>query len=304
MENFITDFFTNKDNTLDITKVIFTLLGVVVTAGISLIVALINNSRSKKTLFINTITNNRIEWMNNTKEMINHFIVLTEVNTHSPVKISGDSRFEYFNELSKTRNKILLHLNFKGYIDKKIIETINEIEYSIQVLADFLELYKSTEEKKLEFAFKLYKNELIKINPTLFLENILDFDINSTDKFRSKIQELGGIEELYNSISDVIHEDMLKHIKELNNVLKTEPKKINEIINKLHNDLLAFTQVYMKVEWDRVKKESIGKFKEKENKKFKKKIDSLIDQTNRSTFNYSLNKLENHYRNILEENKK
>lgn len=242
--------------------------------------------------------------MNNTKEMINHFIVLTEVNTHSPVKISGDSRFEYFNELSETRNKILLHLNFKGYIDKKIIETINEIEYSIQVLADFLELYNSTEEKKMEFAFKLYKNELIEINPTLFLENILDFDINNTDEFRSKIQELGGIDELYNSISDVIHKDMLEHIKELNNVLKTGPRKINEIINKLHNDLLAFTQVYMKVEWDRVKKESIGKFKEKENTKFKKKIDSLIDQTNRSTFNYSLNKLENHYRNILKENKK
>lgn len=42
MENFITDFFTNKDNTLDITKVIFTLLGVMITASISLIVALIN----------------------------------------------------------------------------------------------------------------------------------------------------------------------------------------------------------------------------------------------------------------------
>lgn len=304
MVDFITGFFTNKDNTLDITKVIFTLIGVMITAGISLIVALINNSRSKKTLFINTITNNRIEWMNNTKEMINHFIVLTEVNTHSQVKISGDNRFEYFNELSKTRNKILLHLNFKGYIDKKIIETINEIEYSIQVLADLMELYNSTDEKKMEFAFKLYKNELIEKNPKLFIENILDFDINDTEKFRSKIQELGGVNELFNSLSDVVNEDMLKHIEKINSVLKKEPRKINEIINALHNDLLLFTQVYMKVEWDRVKRESIGKLKEKEDEKFEKNIDTLIAQANRSTFNYSLNKLEEHYKNILEENKK
>ncbi|MCT6925125.1 hypothetical protein [Metasolibacillus sp.] len=301
MENFITDFFTNKDNTLDITKVIFTLIGVMITAGISLIVALINNSRSKKTLFINTITNNRIEWMNNTKEMINHFIVLTEVNTHTPVKISGDSKFEYFNELSKTRNKILLHLNFKGYIDSKIIETINKIEYSIQVLADLLELYNSTDEDKRNFALKLYENELIKNNPKLFIENILNLDIDDAEKFRLKIEKLGGVDEVLKSIDDAVHEDILKHINQLNSNLIKEPRKINETINSLHDDLLLYTQVYMKVEWDRVKKESIGKLKEKEDKKFKERVDILIAEANRSTFNYSLNKLEEHYKEKKQE---
>ncbi|MCT1905136.1 hypothetical protein [Oceanobacillus sojae] len=298
MTDFLTDFFTNKDNTIDISKVIFTLVGVMITTSASLIIAIINNRRIKKNLFINTITTNRIEWMNNTKEMINEFIVSTELNSHSPVKYSGQDKFEYFNELSRKRNKILLHLNFKGYLDQKIIDTILKTEYSIQILADLLDLHQANDEKKKEFAFKLYKNELIDKNPKLFIENILKFDIDDKEKLQSKIQEIGGVSELIDTTRDAVTNDIVKHITKINNTLKKEPRKINENVNILHNNLLSYTQVYMKVEWDRVKKESKGKFREKENKRFKKKIDKLISKANNSTFNYSLTKLEDHYKGL------
>ncbi|KLV22129.1 hypothetical protein [Bacillus altitudinis] len=300
MFDFIIDFFTNKDNTIDISKIVFTLIGVLITTGISLVIAIINNSRSKKNLFINTITTNRITWMQNTRQMINDFIVLTETNTHTPIKISGESRFNYFNDLSTLRNRILLHLNSKGYLDQKIIKTINEIEYLIQLLADLLELFNSTDENKNKFIFKLVDNE----HTNLTLEKILGFNSKDAKEIASKIQELGGIDELLDSKNDAIDSVITKQMQKINYNLKNIPREINKNINKLHNNLLIFTQVYMKVEWDRVKKESIGKFKEKENKKFKKKIDILIARANNSTYNYSFNKLEDYVKNRLEQSNK
>ena len=84
------DLFTTKDNTVDVGKIVFTLIGVIVTSIISLSVAIINNRRSKKALFINTITTNRIDWMSKTKLLVSDFIVMTETNKNLLTKYYGD----------------------------------------------------------------------------------------------------------------------------------------------------------------------------------------------------------------------
>lgn len=290
---FLINLFTTKDNTVDVGKIVFTLIGVIVTSIISFSVAIINNSESKKALFINTITTNRIDWMSKTKLLVSDFIVMTETNKNSSTKYYGDTKEKFFYELSKKRNELLLHLNFKGYLDKKISQTILEIENNIQILSELFSLTNLDDKEKINLLFKVYneKDQSDKLKGEL--DNIVKifYDVPSDQQVANLINDEAG----RNRILNAVHEDFSKYSEEINEILKKEPRNFTKKINNLHNDLLIYTQVYMKIEWERVKKESVGKLKKEKEKKLEKRIDLLITEAKGSKgLDYSFDKL-NYY---------
>ena len=287
------DLFTTKDNTVDVGKIVFTLIGVIVTSIISLSVAIINNRRSKKALFINTITTNRIDWMSKTKLLVSDFIVMTETNKNSSTKYYGDTKEEFFYELSQKRNELLLHLNFKGYLDKKISQTILEIEKNIQILSELFSLTNLNDKEKINLLFKVYNEK----DPSDKLKGEFDnivkssYDVPSDQQVADLINDAAGRERMLNAVN----EDFSKYSEDINEKLKKEPRNVTKKINNLHNDLLIYTQVYMKIEWERVKKESVGNLKKEKQKKLKKKIDLLITEAKSSKgLDYSFDKLNNY----------
>jgi hypothetical protein len=104
------DFFLTPENTLDYAKIIGTIIVALVTSAFSLIICIINSARNKKTTFINTITTNRIEWMGKLKQLINDYLVMTELNKFSTLYSQTDKKLNYFRELSAKRNEIAFHL--------------------------------------------------------------------------------------------------------------------------------------------------------------------------------------------------
>lgn len=291
------DFFTNKDNTVHVGKVVFTLLGVIITTAITLIIAIINNKRSKKNLFINTITTNRIEWMTKTKLLISDFIVLTETNKNSLIEYYGNSKVQFFKELSKNRNELLLHLNFKGYLDKKISQTILEIEKNIQILSELFSLKDLKDKEKINLLFKVYNEKDQSDKLIGELDTIVKsfYDVPSNEQVANLINDEAGRER----ILDAVHKDFSEYSEKINEKLINEPRNFTKKINELHNDLLVYTQVYMKIEWERVKKESVGKFRTENDKKLKKRIDKLITEARSSEgLDYSFEKLDDYLESL------
>lgn len=295
--NLLVEFFTNKDNTVDVGKVIFTLLGVIITTVITLVVAVINNKRSKKNLFINTITTNRIEWMTKTKSLISDFIVMTETNKNSSMEYYGDTKVKYFYELSRKRNELLLHLNFKGYLDKKISQTILEIEKNIQILSELFSLKDLKDKEKINLLFKVYneKNQSDKLKGELDTIVKSFYDVPSNEQVANLINDEAGRE----SILDAVQKDFSEYSEKINEKLINEPRNFSKKINELHNDLLVYTQVYMKIEWERVKKESVGKFRTENDETLKKRIDKLITKARSSEgLDYSFEKLDDYLESL------
>jgi len=69
------------------------------------------------------------------------------------------------------------------------------------------------------------------------------------------------------------------------------PKDLLSSVQSLHNELVMLSQIYLKLEWDRVKSESKGKLIPCCDDKYKTDVDINIKEYKLSLYDYSLAKL-------------
>jgi hypothetical protein len=107
-------------------KDIFFSLGIILTFIIG-VWNIINNYRaSRRTAFINTVTAERVKWIEKLRENISEFCGLTY--TWSFSKMGGTPRGnEFVEKIDKLRHVIRLQLNPDGELDKKIEELIARV---------------------------------------------------------------------------------------------------------------------------------------------------------------------------------
>jgi hypothetical protein len=131
-----------------------TLGGISLTFFISLISLYISIRNTRKTLFINSITKSRIEWIGTIRENIAKFCGLTFHVTLTDLEPS--ERRKVLEEIDKVKYLIILQLNREDEFDKKIISTLKmiastakpqnitqlekDIEYLILLTQDLLKL--------------------------------------------------------------------------------------------------------------------------------------------------------------------
>jgi hypothetical protein len=88
---------------------------------------LISNYRaSRKTHFINTVTSQRVKWIEQLRQDISTFSGLTHTWCFSELE-GKPEEYEILKEIDKLRHVIRLRLNPKGEYDKKIEELITKI---------------------------------------------------------------------------------------------------------------------------------------------------------------------------------
>ena len=80
-------------------------------------------------------------------------------------------------------------------------------------------------------------------------------------------------------------------IKIFNTNFRKASPKISKEIEGLHNELIKHIQIYLKLEWGRVKDESQGRLNSKENVKYRKKVDKMIREYELQLYDYELEKL-------------
>ena len=113
------------------TKDYFYAFGIIATAIVS-IVNIINNYRlGKKTAFINTVTSERVKWLNNLRQNISDFCGLTHSWTRSKIQNTPEE-VSILQQIDKLRYLIRLQLSPKvengvPNPDKKIEELITRI---------------------------------------------------------------------------------------------------------------------------------------------------------------------------------
>lgn len=259
----------------------------VITAVVSIITSIVttimNSNRTKKTTYINTITSNRIKWMQDLKELIDNIIRKTQVSNYSPIYNHMKEKIQYFDELSSIRNKIFLHLNYKGYIDEKIMTNVNVLYNRIEIIYEMDSFLKmENENDKIKYFFKHYNTDIFK--QLCELAGITPSYINEIINFFQKNDEL----------SQEWTKVMNKQIMKFNDKFRGAPRKIASEIQNLHNELVMFAQIYLKLEWDRVKDESKSKLKSYDEKKYKAIADEMIKKYNLKLYDYSLDKLTNY----------
>lgn len=117
---------------------------------------IVNNYRSsRRTAFINTVTTERVKWIEKLRKNISQFCGLTY--TWSISKLEGTERGnEFIEKIDKLRHVIRLQLNPNGTLDKKIEELIAKIPNLTHEL--------QTEELKVEL------NNLVKTTQELLKE--------------------------------------------------------------------------------------------------------------------------------------
>ena len=292
--NWFVEFFTNNDNTLDITKLIVTQVVVVIVAFFSLYIGLRNDRRSKKNTFINTVTTNRIEWMQTYKQLINDFVSLTQLSSNAGIYQSLVEKSNYFDKLLRKRNDIVFHLNFQGYIDKKIITNITSIYKNMELVYEVNELMKIDDySKKVDYILKNYELEIF--NEILGeIKDLLNLNVKNLEDIRITLKnDQKVIDQLYSVVN--------KNIEEFNKNFSKVPHRILKEMDFLHNQLIQLSQVYLKLEWNRVKKESKGRMGSEWKFLYKKKADKMLNKNNLKTIDYTQNKLPSYLSNEKQE---
>lgn len=245
-----------------IDKETITAIGVIVTAGISLLNLLSNMEQNKKKEFINTVTSSRIKWISDVRETITEYIAaIPKYNYYLLSKLIDSNAIdipqiinESFNiyELIKINSKLKLLLNKDGTDDKEIIKKSDKIYTDILQIKLLLDMYTTIESNDVDkFSNNLHQEIceiLIKQIPT---QDIKGFGNNLTIKEKvSKYYQKYNIRYKQNHIN------------------RTIEIILNDKLGKLSIELIELCQNYLKKEWERVKDESeSGNLSEKKQKK-------------------------------------
>lgn len=273
------EFFTTDDKSLDIAKLIITQIVIIVTAGFSVFLGLRNDRRIKKNIFINTITTNRINWMQKFKEIINDYITLTQLGTNAEILKNEKGKIDYFDSLLSKKNDIVFHLNFSGYLDKQIIENISEIYKNMEMIYEINELHKKDINDRVEYVFKHFNMDIFSE-----IKDLIDSDIQKFEEMKSSALNDKDIPEFIDKV-------MYDKIIEFNGYFSELPRKILVSMEELHNRLIQLSQIYLKLEWNRVKRESKGNMRSEWKWYYKLKANKMLEMNEIKTINYNHNKL-------------
>ena len=140
-------------------------IGILGTLGLGIWNMINNFKSSKKTAFINTVTNERVKWLDKLRINISTFTGLTHTWTRSSDNDSKDSK-RILEEIDKLRYLIRLQLNPKTIENQPNVDKrIEELLLKIPELTDPTERKNLTEaiEKLIVNSQELLKNEWDKV---------------------------------------------------------------------------------------------------------------------------------------------
>lgn len=231
---------------------VITFIGILLTFLTSAFSLYYSWKSSKSSKYIDTITKNRIEWICNLRDLISEYISLTMITPLSALLCCDDLSI-YYRKVRNLNMKIKLMLNFYEEMDKKIILIADELEKASHDYYSFLSFF---EDYTAEGLTDLEKDYIIVNNK--FSSNYL---ISYLEEKNMPIEEELH---LYNR-SDVLSEKLsslkskgLEYINFLLN-LNAQYEKLNSDILSMADQLTKETQIYLKFEWNRVKREAKGK---------------------------------------------
>ncbi|MBU3087153.1 hypothetical protein KPL42_01465 [Clostridium gasigenes] len=239
-------------------------VGVIITAIATIVSAVvggfISNKVAKKQRMIEIITSNRVKWMQDVKSLFSEYFTYTKYYVHKNIPQNNGEWFEKVNMLT---SKIKLQLNLKGSKDKKIIDLIEELNVCYEKLLVInplsikeKEITDSIDDNAIDNYLYYYPNIKQLCNLIYSKKNkvdISDIDLNIMESSEYK---------------EIVKSSILMDLQICCKCIKSLPKLIN-----------IYIQIYLKCEWERVKKESRKGINTKFN--FEKEFDHIEKEMSR-----------------------
>lgn len=241
-----------------------TAIGILLTIIVSSTSLAINFVNNKKVRYIEAITKNRIDWMYRLKEAVCELVKL--VYSHGYKKYEHDLQeiSNHFDELNKLQFFIAMQLNFKGEIDQKILNIVDEIIESEHMSYFYVHFADSEKSNDIKInMIKVYEYILSNV----YVKNYVERNISGGRPISILIDETAKDGSDY-------YLEILKHGLDMLGA--------QELVKKLQKELC----IYFKFEWNRIKNEAKGA--SFSNKKCSKAINELY--TEYDQIHNSLNK--------------
>ncbi|MCY8842454.1 hypothetical protein [Bacillus atrophaeus] len=113
------------------TKDYITIGSILVTLIIGILSLVFTIRNSRKTLFVNAVTSERVKWMAKIRELMSEFLSITRY--YEGKELLKD-KAKYFERLYHLQSNIELHLNNTDKEDKEINDIVNEIISLIKIV--------------------------------------------------------------------------------------------------------------------------------------------------------------------------
>lgn len=220
-------------------KEAITTLGVLLTFGVSVFSLYFSVRNNKAVHYVDSVTKGRVEWIQKLKEYVSDFLKATVYMSN--IRFNEEYNVEeHIGEIERIKSIIILHVN--GDMDEKIIRILNNIQngyVDLLYLNSFTQENWENKDKKEVFRCLEYviKNDRLK-------------DLLSCDMSPLLLSETTLLTK-YNIINNNKEYFTKKVIERIS--------LIEEMLEVQKDELIKVVRIYTKIEWNRVKKEAIGK---------------------------------------------
>lgn len=212
----------------------------IVTGLIGLLTLWYNLKNNKKTLFVDTITAERVKWMGQLREHVSEFLTLVTYHNEKNILNKQEDKSDYIDNVLRLAAKIKLHLNYRDRRDQKILKIVDEFVSDIKKLYLTVSLYEKEPEKRMEQLIEPKNPEIQK-----------EIARRCSNLAKNKKQGLTSAE-----INDIMNTVFTEFIHKINEHSKEEAKALRIRLETNTSKLLSLTQAYLKDEWNRVKEEA------------------------------------------------
>lgn len=210
----------------------------IITGIIGLLTLWYNLKNNKKTLFVDTITAERVKWMGQLREHVSEFLTLVTYHIEKNKDATQKDKSEYVDNVFRLAAKIKLHLNYLDRKNQKIIKIVDEFTNDIKKIFETASLGDPLEDEVMN---KLLEPKQAEI--TIEIEKRYE---EARQKSTLTMKDMARIDKLV--------------IKDYQALVLNEIQRENEALIKRMDSkpqkLLSLTQAYLKDEWNRVKAEA------------------------------------------------
>lgn len=211
-------------------------IGVILTFFIGLFNLFYSIKISKKTLYINAVTSERVKWMTSIRDYISEYVSITTLYNQKELLTNQKEINDYLNKVLELDCKIKLYLNYKGERDEEILNIITRITDNTNWIYNE-GLYNSNRKDSEKIKDFVYKN----------LNNIVAESRNHIEYKEDYTEQ---------EIAEIAMKSYKIKIAEYNNEFKNKASEVKEQLLKDSKELITKCQEYLKIEWNRVKSEA------------------------------------------------
>jgi len=228
------------------------------TIFLGIVAVISSNIINKRQIASTVVTGNRMDWIKRFRYLISTYLAKVNYYEDKNFNISEDLK-----QLYELESEIKIHLNVFGTYDEIICNYISRLNFSHSSICHWISIRDAehlTADEVIEMLIYIYKHYNIQIEDLISgYTSAVDIEVFIKDNFK----------ELYQKSCKILLSLKNSWIKDI--------KNLSELI-------LIYSQIYLKTEWDRVKKEAISAKKFNFDKKFKDylllKRDKIIELEN------------------------